>query len=535
MHSRTPPPTEATPATAGNSPSETRGKWWIFSAVVAAFLLLRTPVMYLSPGGQDEDCYGVPGMTILQTGLPQLPHVPARNPESVYYFADRQLFSEPPLMFYVQALFYLVLPDTIGTARMMSAVCGLVALGVLWRLGNRWLGAQGTAVLCGVALFSVSRWFYFAATCARPDMLATLLGFLTLAAVCRWESTRQIRWLVWAGMAIGLGGLTHPFAMAYAIQAAALVALNSRRWSRLGNPLLVAGIAILTAGLWLPLILLEPDAFRVQFSNQFLGSQDAGLLQRLTVPWNSLWYHTRFMWQHLGPWQFLLGVGPLVLASVWSVLKRDRDLLALCALSWSGFYLIAAFVGPHHPTLGYWSYPGGLMFLTTGWCVAGLVRWLGDKVRAPRAVEWAAALILLMALIPGSGIRTFIAQLRNWGDPKYNVIAFSRELMARIPADQLCIVDTQFALEFVAARRKVLLAQTIPFYFEADKYPYDKLIVSRYGLQTGIAGRMCTTSIQWTQGDKDDLFACYAEVYQQAEFPCPPEKQTPLVPTGQPF
>lgn len=505
----------------------------MWTAVVMAFLVIRVPIMYLQPGSEDEDCYSVPGLTILKTGLPQLPHVPARNPESVYYLADRMLFSEPPLMFYLQSLFYLVLPDVQGTPRMLSAVCGILSLGLLWWLSRRWLGTALSPVWA-IGLFSVSRWFYFPATRARPDVVAAVLGFAVLAALCQWERHHKHRWLVAAGVGIGFGGLAHPFAMAYALQAAAWLMITSRGWQRVTLPALVAGVAILTACLWVPLILMEPEAFRMQFHNQFFAGSDGSLLGRLISPWRSLSYHGRFMWKFLGPWQCLLAVLPTVVATVQGFRQRRGELLTLAALSWSGIYLIAAFVGAHHPTLGYWMYPAGLMFLTTGGLLDATMKKLAHFVPR-RVVQMSFALLLLAAMIPGSGLRTFAACIEHWGDPNYNVTAFSRQLMERIPADEVCVVDTQFALEFVAAGRKTLLAQTLPVYFLADDYQYDHLIVSRFGMQTGITGRMCVTEMQWSAGLREDIFACYAEVYGQAEFPCPAEKQTPHRPVGEPF
>jgi hypothetical protein len=48
-----------------------------------AFLAWHVPLLYRTAAGQDEDWYGVPGITILRTGLPQIPYLPARDPKSV--------------------------------------------------------------------------------------------------------------------------------------------------------------------------------------------------------------------------------------------------------------------------------------------------------------------------------------------------------------------------------------------------------------------------------------------------------------------
>src|SRR4051812_30544625 len=96
---------------------------------VLAFLFLawHVPLMYRIGAGQDEDWYGVPGITILQTGLPQIPYIPAREPGSACFKADVILDTLPPLGFYLQALVQLILGRGLGQARMASALAGLAA------------------------------------------------------------------------------------------------------------------------------------------------------------------------------------------------------------------------------------------------------------------------------------------------------------------------------------------------------------------------------------------------------------------------
>src|SRR4051794_2054848 len=94
--------------------------WLALLAVV--FLGWHVPLMYRTGAGQDEDWYGVPGITILRTGLPQIPYIPAREPDSACFKADVILYALPPLDFYLQALVHLVLGLGIGQARMTSAL-----------------------------------------------------------------------------------------------------------------------------------------------------------------------------------------------------------------------------------------------------------------------------------------------------------------------------------------------------------------------------------------------------------------------------
>src|SRR5260370_19797362 len=82
------------------------------------FLGWHVPLMYRTVAGQDEDWYGVPGITILRTGLPQIPYIPAREPGSACFKADVILDTLPPLSFYLQALVQSVLRLALGPALM---------------------------------------------------------------------------------------------------------------------------------------------------------------------------------------------------------------------------------------------------------------------------------------------------------------------------------------------------------------------------------------------------------------------------------
>ncbi len=484
----------------------------------ASFLALRVPVLYHQPGGQDEDCYAVPGLTILETGIPRMPHVPARNTESVYYRSDDALYSEPPLYFYWQALFYAMLPDRYGTARLASAVAGLLAAACLVLLG-RGSNITSRAALWGAGLFIFSRWFYFPATSARPDILCTLFGFIAIYCMFRWRAVQQIRWLISAGVAIGLGGLAHPFALVYAVQLAVWGAWSARGWRRIVDPCVLGGISILVAALWIPLILIYPETFKVQFESQFLGPHSGGLLYRIVMPWESLQYHFLGpfgMFQHLSLWQAALAIVPAVICLFCSS-QATFPLRTVCWLGLSSIYVMAVIVGPHHPVMGYWSYSAGLMFLCTGWCIEQVWLWFsagdGAKSWQRSGIAWGASLLLVASLIPGSGLRTLYVTVKHWNDVNYRAPDFAVELMKELPSDAIYAVDTQFTLDFIVHDRKTLLAQTFPTFFCVDQCDFDYLIVSRYGIDTEIVSRL-PVEFMYARGIKEDLFACYCEVYR---------------------
>jgi 4-amino-4-deoxy-L-arabinose transferase-like glycosyltransferase len=499
-------------------------EWALLALVVVAFLAIRLPVMYLDPGGEDEDTYAVPGLTILKTGIPQLPHVPARNLDSVFYFADKVMFTEPPLTFYFQALFFMVLPHEYGTARLFSGVCGILILGLMASLFRQAL-RDPAAILIAVAMFSLSRWFFFAACRARPDILCALWGLAAIWATFRWRETARIQWLPISGLLIGLGGLSHPFAIVYAVQIAVWVALESRGWRRLANPLLVAACSLLVVSLWLPLILSHFEIFKVQLANQLFRGHDQSLFERLLFPWTSLRYHGLLMWDYNGVWQNLLVSAPLLAATVVSWKTGNSALRILCGLAWTSIYLMAACTGSHHPVVGYWVYPAGLTFVGVGWAIQSLNETLPPRGQPGHWKRFAVAAALLLSMAPGSGIRTTLAHLQHWNDINYNAPRFVKKIIASLPADARFTVDTQFGLDFVVSGRKTTLGQTLPLYFRAEQFPYDYLIVSRYGKTIDIADDLCGELIR-TEGNFEDIFACYAEIYRPSPQPCPEMSDT---------
>jgi hypothetical protein len=415
------------------------------------------------------------------------------------------------LYFYVQAAFYAVLPRTYGTARLVSTAAGLLGLWLLWHWERR-LPRGLAAAAWGLGAYSCSRWFYFPAIFARPDILCTLFGYLAIAQLDGWRRSGRRSHLIAAGISIGLGGLTHPFALVYAVQLAAWAAWAARGWERVRRPLLLAAWAVGVALVWLPLIAVHPDVFQVQFGNQFLHDEGGSLLYRAVMPWESLWYHGRFLWEHAGPIQFLLLSVGLAYGLVDALRRRDAARAIAPVLGATSVYLICVLVGPHHHVIGYWSYTAGLSFVGLGRAVDDLQQAATARRLPSRLTGIGLAGLLGLALLPGSGLRATWAYVRHWNDLDYDAPRFARQLIASLPPESAYAVDTQFALDFVVHGRKTLLAQTRPIYFRVDQHAYDTLILSRYGLSDGLLDRVGAAFVR-SVGDREDEFACYAEVH----------------------
>lgn len=119
--------------------------------------------------------------------------------------------------------------------------------------------------------------------------------------------------------------------------------------------------------------------------------------------------------------------------------------------------------------------------------------------------------VLVLACLPGSGLRAWSAYVRHAGQVEYDAPAFARLLMKDLPPDYVCAVDTQFALDFVAAGRRTVLAQTLPRYFRVQDVDYDVVVVSRYGIDNQIAEQL-EVEVCRTYGRAEDPFACYAQL-----------------------
>jgi 4-amino-4-deoxy-L-arabinose transferase-like glycosyltransferase len=508
-------------------------RWtWAFWWIVAAFFLVRLPVTAHQPGGEDEECYAVPGLTILKTGLPQLPHVPARNKDSVYYGADRMLYAEPPLMFYLQAVLYAFLPHVYGTARLLSLLGGIGVLWMVWRLAA-WSTQSDAAAAIATGLFSMSRWFYFPAIRARPDILAVFFGLLALWWTTRWLRTGRYRDLVGVGVAIGLGGLCHFFAIVYAVQIAVWLAWSSRGWKRLWHPLVVAGASLVIFSAWLPLIWMEPEVFRIQFGNQIFREQELSLLRRLIFPGDSLLYHFWRAFVAIGLWQFSIGITALLVASVRCMRRSAVSLAAICLLAWTAMFLLSCLVGPGQTKASYWAYPAALMFICLGALLEQFVRNSGHHSPWRKRLALLAVAGMFLSMLPGLGLRTTLVHLRRWSDINYNEPAFARALLDQLPIDQTYVVDVQYALDFVAAGRRTLLAPTSPNYLRLADFHYDTVVSGRYNLEMRLPQQLCLETLD-VFGVKEDPFACYAEIGRPPKEPCETQSSAPDSPAAPP-
>ena len=490
--------------------------------ICALFLAFRLPLMYRQPGGMDEGDYAVPGYTILQEGIPRIPYVPSRNTEGYFYRVDEVLLLLPPLYFYWQAAFYSVLSPSYGTARFASGAAAVIAVILIYLVGRRLTGSRA-AGLWAAGLYSLSRVCFFPAMSARPDMLCGMLGLAAVASWLRWRDGGRLGWLVATSALLGLGGLTHPFAITYAVQIgvwALLVPEPPMR--RLRNLLFLTAGALIVFSMWLVLIIPHYEVFRIQFFHTVLDRSAPGLLQRFASPWAAIRWHSLMFLEHAGPIQAVLMFGAAVAATVAAVRSRNAGAGKLVALAWSSVYLLVVFEGIH-PTKGYWCYPGAWLFLCIGWCVASagpnafqLCSRMSRPDLAGRTVAGIAAVCVILLMLPGSGIQAWLVHIRNWNDPAYDARKFVRLLLQEVPADARVVVDTAYVLPFYLDGRPVILAGSPDLRAPDDYLPYDYYIAAPESIAKRIPQALGGQVVK-RFGNRDNVFSCYAELHRPGD------------------
>ena len=523
-----------------SAPVSGRRSLWLLWGMLLVVCGLRLPVILRQIPAQDEDYFAVPGETILREGIPRIPYMPSRNPAGAFYRADEMLFTLPPAYFYWEAAWYAVLGPSTATARIASLAAGLASLLLLYWLGLRWTGSRYAAGL-GVALYGLSRVLMFPCVIARPDMLCGMFGFAALAMTEYWRTDQRLRWLVAAGSLIGLGFLTHPFALVYALQCGVWVCLTPAALPRrLARGAVLTATTLVVFSLWGILIAQKPELFRSQFFNNVLNQAGPGLSSRFVWPWPSLKTQTVLFREHAGTIQAAVmlagfaGAG-LLLVLMWrrsrttggptaDALETDarHGLARLWWLTLSGIYLLVVCQG-QHPTKGYWCYPGALMFLCAG---AALDSLLGNRQRRAEAagggelatrgrfgLSCAVAVIALAVMIPGSGLRATAVYLRNWNNIDYDAPRFTRQLLAEIPEGTRLIVDPGYIFDAYRAGRDVRLGLIYGFFYDVRGTPYDYVIGGPYSIRDGVPGAVGAEFVK-DLGNRSDPFACAARIYR---------------------
>lgn len=482
----------------GASPGrrKTDGIW--LAVMILAFLATQAPTLFREAPGLDEDLYAVPGLTIARTGVPSIPYLPTNDPATFYQGADVTLYTLPPLSFYVQAPFYLVLPPGIGPARLASVGAGLLAVIVIYYLGIAW-GLTSRGALLGSAAYLFSRPFLFPAVMARPDMLTATLGFVAIAFLARPQSARPFA----SGFCSGLSMLSHPYGIVVGAQAAGRLLFLPGSFRVRAGRLLRFGLATAAGlSLWIPLIALHPDLFQRQFGGNVMGRAGPGLGETLRDPWPVL----AFQFQQLLDRAGAPVLAPAVVAGLFLMVRArrpgpQRELAFHLSASLG---LLILFMG-RHPMLGYFVYPAGFAAIAIGLLLDTLASRIGGRIGGFVAVG-----LLAVVLVPGGGLKRTVANYRHWGDPTYDHRILAHRIEADLPADEVVAVDAPLVLAFYLDGHPVIHALYVNFIDQDYRY----VVMGRRGFERAPFGPNDLELIR-TYGSESDPFAPYAELWRR--------------------
>ena len=321
-----------------------------------------------------------------------------------------QYFEKPPLQYWASAAAFSFLGESEFTARLYTALCGLLALLAVGFTAWRLAGPDSALMAAGVLLSSP----YFLGMGGVVTLDMGLTAWTTVAvcafllAVTGAEATRT-RWMLvaWAGMALavlskGLIGIVFPAAAIF------LHCLVSRDWRLLAKLEWVRGVALFLAiaAPWFVLVsLANPDFPQFFFVHEHF-ERFLTRTHRREEPW---WYFWPILFVGFLPWMLML------VSAAREGWRRDTDTAGFAwrrfALLWSAFVLV------------FFSASGSKLpaYILPVFPVLALV--LGDWIaRAPAERLWKPVIVLAPLLA--------VAVVAAWGMPERAKSAWTRELYA---------------------------------------------------------------------------------------------------------
>lgn len=257
-----------------------------------------------------------------------------------------------PLLYFIVSLFYLVLGDSDFTARLPSAVLGVLMLALIFRL-RRPFGMR-TAWFVGL-LFTISPLCLYYSRFLRMDMLELFTASACFLSAYRAALHGERRYWLWSAFWAGLAVATKENAyvtMVLAVATAVLTASACDRFPRPGDvtrlaarharPLIAAGsIFVLVTVTLYTVALRQPQdwLFAIEAVRFWTGQHH---IERIGGPW---WYHLF----RLGVYEFLV----MGAAAVWILRRAKLRRIELALLIFGlGSLVMYANLGEKVPWLG---------------------------------------------------------------------------------------------------------------------------------------------------------------------------------------
>jgi 4-amino-4-deoxy-L-arabinose transferase-like glycosyltransferase len=216
-------------------------------------------------------------------------------------------YEKPALLYWLQAGAYQAFGINEFSARLPSALAGILAVLLAYELGRSLFGT-GTGLLGGLILASSSA-TCFAARFANPDALLSATTLATLLVFWRGFAGGTGNWFIPAGIAAGFGMLAKgPVALALPGGVIILFLLWSRSFRRLWNWRILLGLAafMATAMPWYIWVAIDS---RGKFLTGFFMKENVGrFLHPMENHGGPFFYYLGVLLAGLAPWSVFLGV-----------------------------------------------------------------------------------------------------------------------------------------------------------------------------------------------------------------------------------
>jgi 4-amino-4-deoxy-L-arabinose transferase-like glycosyltransferase len=163
-----------------------------------------------------------------------------------------------------------------------EALMGVAAVAVIYLTVRRSFSAQTALIAGGVLALTPVAALMFRFN--NPDALLVLLMSLSVYFTVRGIQSGKLRWVLWAGVMVGLGFLTKQLQAAVILPALAgiyLVAAPGNWWRRVWHLLLALGATIVSAGWWVAIVELVPASMR-----PYIGGSQTNSFLELTFGYN---------------------------------------------------------------------------------------------------------------------------------------------------------------------------------------------------------------------------------------------------------
>jgi 4-amino-4-deoxy-L-arabinose transferase-like glycosyltransferase len=308
--------------------------------------------------------------------------------------------TKPPLLVWLQALSMQAFGYSEWAFRLPTALASLALVVLVAGFARRWLGGPLAGLLAGLALLT-SKGFVTSHVARTGDYEALLLLFLTaqLLAGFAWLHTKQRRYLLWLGAAVGLAVLTKSVAGLFLLPGLALEIIRRKRLLLLVRQPATWVAVVLAVGppaLWYWLRERAAPGYGQAVWENELGGRLTGSLEQHSGEWYA--YLTGFFSQ-----QFLLWT-PWVIAGAWALARRPtrrpaHRFLTLAAWSAGVLMVVISLASTKLPWYNAPVFP--VLALLIGGGLATLARRVA-AVAPPAAWRWRATLLVLLAVVPSA-------------------------------------------------------------------------------------------------------------------------------------